>query len=87
MLEKNLSVRKSVIRVPLRNLYRNKKKSRREIRLDGQVKKLRQQTKVLKKKKHCQDILGWKDQNKTADKSDNSTGIDESKYFGKRKET
>ena len=33
------------------------------------------------------DMLGWKDQNKTTDKSDKRTWRDNSKDYGERKET
>ena len=42
---------------------------------------------VLRKEKTCKDMLGWKDQNITADKSGNEAWRDESKDIGEIRET
>ena len=39
------------------------------------------------KKKHGNNMLGWKDQNKIADDSDNTTWTNKSKDISERKET
>ena len=52
---------------------------RLKIRLEGQIKKLRQQAKVLRKEKRVRvywDEKTKKQKIKTADKSDNTTGRD-----------
>ena len=68
------------LRTPRRNT-----KPRWEIKLERQVKKLRQQARVLRnKKKTCYDMSVRKDKNKTAEKSDNTTWRDKSKDIDKK---
>ena len=51
------------------------------------VNKLRQLAKMIRKEKTREYIFRMKDQNKTADKSDNATRRGELKDIGKRRET
>ena len=75
------------IDIPQGNLNKITKPGR-EIQLKGQKKKKTAQiSKSAKEGKTHKDMLGWKDQNKTADKSDNTTGRNKSKDIGKRRKT
>ena len=70
------------IDVLLRNLNKNTKPGW-EISLEGQERKLPQHGKVQRKKKHM-DILTWKNQIKTTNKSENATWRDKSKDMWKK---
>ena len=59
----------------------------KEIRLEEPVKKLRKQNDSAKEEKTGKDRLGWEDQNKTADESNNTTWGDTSKDTGEKRET
>ena len=55
-----------------------------EIKLEGQVKKLWQEVKMLKKK-NTRGYVGIKEQNLTADKSDDAIWIDKLKEINERR--
>ena len=70
--------------VSLRNTNTNAKPWL-EIRLEGYIRELGQAN--AKEEKTYSNIMGWKDQNKTAEMSDNTTWKHKSKDIGKRRET
>ena len=69
------------IGIPLGNLNKNTKPWW-EIRHEGQIKKMQKRTKVLNKEGHRRIYWDEKTQNKTADKSNNTTW---NKKYGRKK--